>query len=657
MTQSVYLDPAGSSVRDPLDNPEPDTLYYDDDANYFYFSTMTNYYVTVRFTPPSDFQLRSVYLPISCGTVAGTCSVFVHLRQADNRPGQQLSASGIAVPANANGWFDHTLPAPIDFTAGQDFFIVVGQSPGYTANGWYPLLDPQTSVNRSYYTTGSRTGNFTAITVDFHLRAGGEFEAFTDLAAVSCFNGINGGDPSFFFMPGDTVRMKAEIMNVANQNVTSYSVSWAVKDPTGAYVFADEVAAGPLAADMSEFVEASLTFVPNLVGEYFATCVIDVPDDASALNDTTYLRMITGGLPRWFRYDDNGDAEGQVTFQAGTGKGVVFRPSEFPAQVESLRVYVAATGTATVELWANDATGTPTGATPLWTTNFTAVNGWNRLAVTPPVPVYNNSVTASYLFTEPALAFGKDNSAPNAAENVNMGHVGWEAAGGAWEEDLTGNWLLQLYMADAPAPPTISWDPDSLLFGQVHVGDSLIIPLTIYNEGDGADLNVTDMVVSPIGISSAFRFTPTTLSIPAGGSADVTVTFVPQSVRTYNGLFRITNNSENLPTANVVIRAEGVPVSAENPEQGLPTEYVLAQNYPNPFNPTTEIKFALPASANVRLAVFNLLGQEMAVLADGMMNAGVHVRSFDATELPAGVYFYRLEAGSFTDVKKMMLLK
>ncbi|MDD5088138.1 MAG: T9SS type A sorting domain-containing protein, partial [bacterium] len=62
-------------------------------------------------------------------------------------------------------------------------------------------------------------------------------------------------------------------------------------------------------------------------------------------------------------------------------------------------------------------------------------------------------------------------------------------------------------------------------------------------------------------------------------------------------------------------------------------------------------------AADVRLTVFNLLGQEMAVLASGAMNACVHVVSFDAAELPAGVYFYRLDAGSFTDVKKMMLLK
>ncbi|MBU0508228.1 hypothetical protein KKH27_05260, partial [bacterium] len=217
LTQSVYLDPTSVSREGSLDNPEPDTLFYDDDDNYFRYTTMTNYYVTVRFTPPSNFQLRSVYMPLSNGgTAAATCSVFVHLVQAANRPGQQLMAAAISIPGGANSWFDVTLPDSVDFTANQDFFIVIGQATGYPNNGWYPLLDPQTTVNRSYYTTGSRTGTFTAQTVDFHLRAGGEFAAFTDLAAKGCYNDINGDGPSFFFMPGDTVLLKAEILNAAN---------------------------------------------------------------------------------------------------------------------------------------------------------------------------------------------------------------------------------------------------------------------------------------------------------------------------------------------------------------------------------------------------------------------------------------------------------
>ena len=101
--------------------------------------------------------------------------------------------------------------------------------------------------------------------------------------------------------------------------------------------------------------------------------------------------------------------------------------------------------------------------------------------------------------------------------------------------------------------------------------------------------------------------------------------------------------------------------AADNPRAQLPDHFVLSQNYPNPFNPKTDISFALPQAAKVKLAVYNTLGQEVTILANETMTAGSHTVSFDASNLPAGVYLYRLEAGgasaSYTAIRKMMLLK
>jgi hypothetical protein len=96
----------------------------------------------------------------------------------------------------------------------------------------------------------------------------------------------------------------------------------------------------------------------------------------------------------------------------------------------------------------------------------------------------------------------------------------------------------------------------------------------------------------------------------------------------------------------------------QEPEIGLPSAFVLMQNYPNPFNPSTRIKYSIPAQANVTLKVFNLLGQEVMTLVNGeVQNPGNYVALFEAQKLAAGVYFYRLEAGKFSEVKKMLLLK
>ncbi len=89
----------------------------------------------------------------------------------------------------------------------------------------------------------------------------------------------------------------------------------------------------------------------------------------------------------------------------------------------------------------------------------------------------------------------------------------------------------------------------------------------------------------------------------------------------------------------------------------VPLTYALYQNYPNPFNPVTTIKYSIPNSERVVLKVYNILGQEVATLIDEEQRAGVYEFRFDASNLASGVYFYRLQAGKFIDVKKMMLVK
>ncbi len=89
----------------------------------------------------------------------------------------------------------------------------------------------------------------------------------------------------------------------------------------------------------------------------------------------------------------------------------------------------------------------------------------------------------------------------------------------------------------------------------------------------------------------------------------------------------------------------------------LPTEYSLKQNYPNPFNPTTTIIYSLPEASDVRLDIYNILGQNVATLVDEYRQAGTHEVTWNANGIASGVYFYRLTAGEYTDTKRMLLLK
>jgi len=134
----------------------------------------------------------------------------------------------------------------------------------------------------------------------------------------------------------------------------------------------------------------------------------------------------------------------------------------------------------------------------------------------------------------------------------------------------------------------------------------------------------------------------------------------------------------DLPVANdgsnSVMILYSVTVSVDDNSQSLPEEFKLSQNYPNPFNPTTSIQYAVSSSQFVNLKVYDVLGNEIVTLVDEEKSAGSYVVEFsakggslpagrhgasggDASSLPSGVYFYRLQAGNFVEYKKMVLIK
>jgi hypothetical protein len=100
----------------------------------------------------------------------------------------------------------------------------------------------------------------------------------------------------------------------------------------------------------------------------------------------------------------------------------------------------------------------------------------------------------------------------------------------------------------------------------------------------------------------------------------------------------------------------GDPSSIENVIK-IPKLYSLRQNYPNPFNPSTTIEFTLPTSEFVTLKIFNILGEEVTTLVNDKLQAGVHTYQFEGSNLASGVYMYRIEAGEYNKVMKMILLK
>ena len=89
----------------------------------------------------------------------------------------------------------------------------------------------------------------------------------------------------------------------------------------------------------------------------------------------------------------------------------------------------------------------------------------------------------------------------------------------------------------------------------------------------------------------------------------------------------------------------------------LPQKYFISQNYPNPFNPETKIEYNLPIATNITIKLYDITGREVSMMESGYREAGYYSIVFNAKELAGGIYFYRLQAGDYTMVRKMILIK
>ena len=103
-------------------------------------------------------------------------------------------------------------------------------------------------------------------------------------------------------------------------------------------------------------------------------------------------------------------------------------------------------------------------------------------------------------------------------------------------------------------------------------------------------------------------------------------------------------------------------VGIKNISSQIPDKFILYQNYPNPFNPSTKIKFDIPAvgqrhAFDVRLKIYDIIGREITTLANETLQPGTYEVTFDGSNLPSGIYFYSITAGSFFETKKLILLK
>ena len=212
--------------------------------------------------------------------------------------------------------------------------------------------------------------------------------------------------------------------------------------------------------------------------------------------------------------------------------------------------------------------------------------------------------------------------------------------GGVWKRPLSDIIALvpQFYSSGMP-------------FGNVKVGQSKDTTISILN--GGSDTLKISTIVSSNAVFSARR---TMMNIPPGQSLLDTLRFAPVVIGGASGTLLFYSNAASSPDT---VKVSGIAIPATDVEQstGLPKVFALSQNYPNPFNPSTTLSFSLPSRSFVTLNIFDLLGREVASIVSEELPAGTYSRQWNAAKMSSGIYFYRLQAGSFTQTKRLVLLK
>ena len=172
--------------------------------------------------------------------------------------------------------------------------------------------------------------------------------------------------------------------------------------------------------------------------------------------------------------------------------------------------------------------------------------------------------------------------------------------------------------------------------------------LTSYGSSKKYDIELTFASQSQLG-----RFVNVNIALPPNSSH----TFVPNWINLTTSQLVILQDSGNNGTIDDTIRVNNIITNLEEGSLILPDKYSLAQNYPNPFNPSTKIKYDIKIDGLVTLKVYNILGMEVSSLVNEVKQAGRYEVEFNGLNLNSGIYYYRLQAGEYTETKKMLLLK
>lgn len=451
----------------------------------------------------------------------------------------------------------------------------------------------------------------------------------------------NPNSQGIFILTGDTLDAWMRMRNAGNQVEASYTANYAVRQVNNTLITQGDYTGGTIQPAQTQEATFPNLWIPASDGVYRLVGTVTLTGDMFAGNNTLRTEIHSVTLPGELIYDD-GTAERTWSWAGGEGgMGMGFVPPVYPCEVISVRGFVGETaGTFQFQILDDSGANGGPGAI-LWSTTVTGAspNAWASAAVPAGEVVITEGqfFVAWYTTAGSTVSFGIDTS---SAQGISR--RSWENAGG-WAENRLLNEADVMLRATIRQP------------GQVNNPPEITGATPDPSELDTICFNTTIpfavLAEDPDGQTLNYQWVHNGNNVGTN-SASYSHRFITLNQNTL--MCRVCD----FEYCDSVIWRPWVRVcSAIEDEPGLlPTEYTI-EAFPNPFNPSTTIDFALPQRTEARVVVHNLAGQEVAVLHDGMLSAGVHRVAFDGANLASGTYFAVLKTPSAERITKLLLLK
>ena len=456
--------------------------------------------------------------------------------------------------------------------------------------------------------------------------------AVNDLAIAGVQNNESAG---FFLVTEDTLHPWLSVRNTGNQTENSYTARYSIRNASNnSLIASDDTTMGTIQPATAQDILFPPLWSPTAPGVFRAVGRVTLTGDDYVGNDSVRAELHVISLPGELFYDDGASEQGWGWAGGNGGMANEFVPPIYPAQITSIRIYIATSLTEGFEAQILDDDGTDgSPSTVLFSEQVSnpSGNAWSVIEVDPPVVIEDGAFFVGWMQDIEGITFGVD-----TVSTLGFAHRSWEYTG-AWSgfRVAQADHLIRATIDFAGNnPPVITdYSPEDL--------DTVI-----------QNSQVTFFVTAVDADDDPLEFSWTRNGTVVGTAPSVNITFPDLGVNTVMCIV-----TDGVDADSAIWTPFVIPGDAADDPNLLPTSFALHAAYPNPFNPATRIAYDIARASRVSLRVYNLSGELVSTLVDSQIEPGRYHAEWNASGQSSGTYFVIFDAADVHQVQKLLLLK